>query len=179
MSRNQRILAWLIANPLGGRFREILEAVEPDCHRTIFAAQVQQLCRTKKITATGAPRHQVYTAGPNAAIDGRRVANAAKKGTRRVARPAPRTSDQVAEVRRVGELQAIAATAKPRMRMDTVNRARLPPASGRGAPGETVEAFLARGGAIQHLAIGAVSQPLTYIGHRAANEVSWRARAGE
>lgn len=179
MSRTQRILAWLIANPAGGKFRELLEAIEPDCKRTIFAAQVQQLCRVKKIVATGAPRHQVYTAGPKALIDGRTAANAAKKGKRRTAKPVGRAASPGAAAPQSSGRPADATTAKPRMRMDTIARRRLAPAGIRRGTAETVDQFIARGGRVERLAMGAVSQPLTYIGHRAVNEASWRDRVGE
>lgn len=169
MSRARRILQYLVAHP-GSGLVAIADAVEPGnrAARRGIAAQIHQLASDGRIARSGAHRKTVYTATANALVDRRRVANAKSAHKRRGPRKATSASDSKPAV------PPKAPAGKARTPLDTQLRRR----SAHRPTGdvETVAEFTARGGRIERLPHGAVSQPLQFIGHRALNEATWRDR---
>ncbi len=177
--RSQRVREYIAAHPGGVTLRQIIDATEPDCPRNNMGASLGTLVKLGKLRAEVAHRDTRYHATPTTLIDGRIAGNACGKRRKKPLSACKRTA------RHRQPAPAPAHPPTPRRKPVRAARAPLPrlqredprvlPAKPAGTA-ETVAEFQARGGRIQRLANGEVSQPLQYIGHQTLNDASWRAR---
>lgn len=157
-----RIAQYVVDHP-GSCVRDITQAVTGDAEdskaRNIVGTLLSQLVKKgkaeKRSSAAGA-RHGRYFPTATTLVDLRKAkANATPKPPRE---PNPRPEKPATRVAPTEAVRppAPAPTPAPRMRPHTP-----PPRA--GAATESVEAFLARGGQVEKLPLGAVSQPLKHI----------------
>lgn len=192
MSRSQRILRAVAERPFPSMFDHIFQAVragEPEENRdkgslrAAVSAQINQLVNAKKLRRTGTPGAYLYYATRLTKIDLRthdedgnprvRRGRAPAKG-KAPARKAPAREPQARPAARFVATPVRRKTAgtRPADQSFHINPPAPPPAPRSSAERESVEAFLARGGRIERLGNGDVSQPLKHIGRPAESKRS-------
>lgn len=179
MTRNRQIIEFVLANP-GCSLGQIEAAIPVDATlksaRTIVATHVHLLLSTGKLERTGRPRQWRYTATKTALVDKRLKTTEAKPkrtrkpATAKAAPPAPNAATRplppppTPEARQ--QLKQLLVRAVPRPNG---------PLTSQQLAADLAE-FKRRGGRIEVLKDGDVSQHFRYLSVRDLNEGTWQER---
>lgn len=155
--RSDRVRKYLVKHP-GPGLRQLIDAVEPGCARNNMAATVSTLVKRGKARTEGRRGATRYYPTPTTLVDERAAANAATGVKRRK----PRRRTRVTETPSRAASRPLAAKPAARAPLPRLMRTDPQLAPRKGAAGETVDQYLARGGRIDVLPRGAVSCPLRY-----------------
>lgn len=156
--RTQRVREYLATHPKGATLRELVIHVEPGCKPNNMAGTVSTLVAAGKLRSKVVDGYTRYYPTEITLVDRRADANRrsgpkrSKAGKR--ARAAPRAATPVP--------RKAAPAVRPMTRVAAVAPFKRPVIDAL-AGAETIAQYLARGGRIQRLRNGEVSQPLKHI----------------
>jgi hypothetical protein len=156
--RAQRVIRYLLDNPKGCTVREIIEAVEPGCVRSLMSGCVTGLHGAGKLVRVKGSKPLRFKAAPDALVDRRtKPAGAWKETAAAAPPPKPAAAARAAIAAPLMAVPARTALAAPRAHR-TALQAFFMGVEAKRIPREQLAAdvakFLAAGGKIQHFQPG-------------------------
>jgi len=180
LSREQRILDWLAANPDGATLPVLHAAVEPTIPPTRFGATLANLLRRNKIQRTGQVRGYVYRLADVAPIDRRRrgakatAARPTATARQQIVRPKIAPVSPPASIPAAAALSLTTLPTAPARRGD-VDAKQVD----RDAIARDIAAFQKAGGKIQKLRWGEHSQSGKSLAQQQSEYLASRERSTE